>query len=205
LVNRKENELFAKDEEKFGGTIAKLKALQRSENLTNAQTAANALSQLQQSESKELQAIGKAAALVQIAIDTQRGALAAFTALAGIPIVGPALGAAAAAALIAFGAERAAKVAGFQAGGVVGGTGGIDTQLIAATPGELIIPPQNFEEVLQAVSNQRAANIEAEEADEETEGVLARVEIGFDGDEAADVLTVRQNEQTFLGTSQAIV
>jgi len=206
LAKRKEAEIFAQDEEKFGARIAKFKAFQRSENLSNAQTAANALSRLQQSESKELAAIGKAAALVQIAIDTQRGALAAFTALSGIPIIGPALGAVAAAALIAFGAERAAKVQAAQAGGIVGGGGLGDRVPFLLEPGELITPRQNFEEVITAVTNQRAANVETEEgeAGEAAEAVVQEVFIGFDGEEAADVLTIRQNEQAFLGVSQRI-
>lgn len=60
-------------------------------------------------------AAGKAAALVQIAIDTQKAAIAAYSSLAGIPIVGPAAGAVAAAAAIAAGIKAAGKVTGLSA------------------------------------------------------------------------------------------
>jgi hypothetical protein len=82
------------------------------------------LTQLQNSSSKEMVAIGKAAAITEIGINTYKGAIAANAALAGIPFVGPALGIAAAAAISLYGAERAAKVAGlsFAEGGIVPGS-----------------------------------------------------------------------------------
>jgi hypothetical protein len=49
--------------------------------------------------------VGKAAASAQIAIDTYKGAISAYSSLAGIPIVGPALGAAAALAAGVTGAK----------------------------------------------------------------------------------------------------
>lgn len=67
-------------------------------------------------------AIFKQDALKEIAVSTQKGAISAFNALAGIPIVGPVLGAIAAAAFIAYGVARAATVAGigFKTGGYTG-------------------------------------------------------------------------------------
>ena len=180
-------------------------AFERSEEFQNAQAAAAALIQLSRSENEGLKAIGKAAALVQIGISTHKGAIAAYAALAGIPIVGPALGVAAAAALTAFGLERAAKVQGAQNGGVVAGTGFGDRVPFLLEPGELITPKQNFNEVINAVANQRIIEREqGEVSPEEEELAPLRVDIGFDGEEAADVLTIKQNEQNFLGTSQAI-
>jgi hypothetical protein len=49
--------------------------------------------------------VGKAAASAQIAIDTYKGAMAAFASMQGIPFVGPALGVAAAAAVAVQGAK----------------------------------------------------------------------------------------------------
>lgn len=103
----------------------------------------NNLSQLQNSKSKELVAIGKAAALAQITVDTARGAVSAYAALAPIPIVGPALGAIAAGALIAYGAERAAQVSGvtLAEGGIVRSTpGGVRATLAEAGQDEAVIP-----------------------------------------------------------------
>lgn len=80
----------------------------------------------------------KVAAAAQASIDTKAAAVAAYKALAGIPLVGPALGAAAAAAAIAFGMANVNKImsqdtsaafptiptGGVTAGGTAGGGGG---------------------------------------------------------------------------------
>ncbi|SBS29107.1 hypothetical protein MSP8886_01441 [Marinomonas spartinae] len=74
------------------------------------------------SKNKELAAIGKAAAIYNIGIQTYQGAMAAYTALAPIPIVGPALGIAAAAALTAYGLEQVGNVKNqtYHTGGIAG-------------------------------------------------------------------------------------
>ncbi|GBR74039.1 phage tail tape measure protein [Candidatus Termititenax aidoneus] len=66
--------------------------------------------QAQSSDNKTLSAIGKALAIYDITNKTAEAAMAGFSAMSGVPIVGPALGVAAAAAAIAFGAEQIAKV-----------------------------------------------------------------------------------------------
>lgn len=79
---------------------------------------------LQRSENKEVAAIGKAAAIANATITTYQAANAAYAAMAGIPVVGPALGAAAAAGAIASGIVNiqaiAAAPTGFRAGGYTG-------------------------------------------------------------------------------------
>jgi hypothetical protein len=116
--------------------------------LSTASTFFEGLSQLQNSNSKKLARIGKAAAIANTIIKTYESATSAYSAMAGIPYVGPALGVAAAAAAIAGGmanvaAIRAQEAApGFATGGsyTVGGTGGVDSQMVnfRATPGERI-------------------------------------------------------------------
>ena len=64
------------------------------------------LAVLMESHSKRAFKIGKVAAISQAVLDTIASAQAAYKAMAGIPIVGPGLGAAAAAAAIAAGAVR---------------------------------------------------------------------------------------------------
>ena len=64
------------------------------------------ISSLMGSESKKQFEIGKKAAQAQVVIDTYASASAAFKSLAGIPVVGPALGAAAAGAAIVGGMAR---------------------------------------------------------------------------------------------------
>ncbi len=78
-----------------------------------------ALATLQTAKTKEIAAVGKAAAIAQATIDTYRGASAAAAAMAGIPFVGPGLAIAAAAAFIAAGVFRVAQIAGVPlAGGI---------------------------------------------------------------------------------------
>ena len=58
--------------------------------------------------------------IAETTIDTYKAAVAAYSALAGIPIVGPALGAAAAAAAIAFGMAQVKAIAAMRPGGAGG-------------------------------------------------------------------------------------
>lgn len=67
---------------------------------------------LQKSESSKARAIGKAAAIAETTINTYRAATAAYAAMAGIPVVGPALGVAAASAAIAAGMANVAAIQG---------------------------------------------------------------------------------------------
>ena len=93
------------------------------------------LSSLMNSESRKMFEIGKAAAIGQTVIETYAGAQKAFTALAGIPIVGPALGAAAAGAAILSGVARVQAIRSQSFGG--GGTPAVsNTQAVngASTP-----------------------------------------------------------------------
>ncbi len=76
-----------------------------------------ALSVLMQSENKKQFEIGKKAAIAQAIVDTYLGAQRAYTALAGIAVVGPALGTAAAIAAIAAGMFRVNAIRSQQFGG----------------------------------------------------------------------------------------
>ena len=85
---------------------------------------------LMSSRSKTMFNIGKAAAISQTVLSTYEGAQKAFSSLAGIPIIGPALGIAAAGAAIAAGAARVSAIRSQSFGGGgsvsnVGGGGGI--------------------------------------------------------------------------------
>ncbi len=82
---------------------------------------------LQRSENREIAAIGKAAAISNAIINTYSAANAAYASMAGIPIVGPALGVAAAAGAIASGMVNVAAIesqsVGFREGGYTGNVG----------------------------------------------------------------------------------
>jgi hypothetical protein len=93
------------------------------------------LSTLMQSESRKMFEIGKVAAISQTVISTYEGAQKAYTSLAGIPIVGPALGAAAAAAAIAAGVVRVQQIQSTSFGGASVTAAQSLTQIDAATGG----------------------------------------------------------------------
>lgn len=84
------------------------------------------LQTLAEDGSREAFELGKVAAIAQVLIDSQAAAMASFNALAGIPFVGPALGAAAAAVAIAAGVSRIASInsssPNFAHGGIVAGS-----------------------------------------------------------------------------------
>lgn len=84
------------------------------------------MAQGQSKAAKAAKAIQQAQALYEIGVNTYRAAMGAYAALAPIPVVGPALGVAAAAAAIAFGGSMAQGVisGGSPSGGVAGGAPG---------------------------------------------------------------------------------
>jgi len=201
------NNKEAQDRVKFGATYAALNKVINSEEIQGKKQTIDSLAQLAQSGNATLKGIGKAASLVQIGIKTAEGAISAYASLAGIPYVGPILGAAAAAAITAFGVEQAAKVTAAASGGVVPGVnpvgrGFTDTQPALLTPGELVVPRKSFDEVINAVAASR--NNEASLVDTGNGGGgNVAVMIGFDGPQASQVLTARQNEDSALGISRA--
>lgn len=151
------NNQFLKDKAKFGETYAKLNRAIHSDEVEAAKIAADELVGLTQSKNSALKSIGKAAALTQISISTAESAATVFGKLNAIfPLLAPAIGALGAGAIIAFGAERSAQVLAANRGGVVPGYGpNADSQLSFLTPGELVVPRQNFDEVIGSVRSSR--------------------------------------------------
>lgn len=125
--------------------------------IQGAMTALGQLSTLQHSENKKQAEIGKKAAIAQTMINTYQSATAAFSAMAGIPFIGPALGAAAAVAAVAAGMANVQQIraqhVGFKQGGY---TGNIPTDSIAG-------PVHGQEYVFDAPATARigVANLEA--------------------------------------------
>jgi hypothetical protein len=132
---------FLKMQREFGTKFAKADKALNSEKLKGVRQTTGQLAALKNSENSKLKAIGKAAAIANIAIDTAKGAMAAYAALAGIPFVGPALGIAAAGALIAFGVEQTAAATKANTGAFVSrGITGVDNQPFLLSKGESVIP-----------------------------------------------------------------
>jgi len=130
LENQAANDSIALEEEKQS-SIAQIQQSWGSAQTSASKQLFSDLSTLMQSGSKKQFEIGKAAARVGTVISTYEGAQKAYTALAGIPVVGPALGAAAAGAAIAAGGIRlqAINSTSFGGGGSVNSGAGA-----AATP-----------------------------------------------------------------------
>lgn len=85
---------------------------------------ANQLAGLMQTKHRALFEVGKAAAIVGAIIDTYKAATGSYAALAPIPIVGPALGAAAATAAVLIGMARVAAIKSTNFGTTNGGAVG---------------------------------------------------------------------------------
>ena len=144
---------YLEDEAKHGKAVADLNAFFASENVQLANETGNKLVALTQSKNEALKGIGKAASLTQIGIKTAEGAISAYSSLAGIPVVGPALGIAAAAALVAYGGEQAGAVLRAQRGGIVPeGIGGSNDRIPALLqPGEVVVPRDLAPDFIQSV------------------------------------------------------
>ena len=143
-------ELKIKYEKKKGKLVEKRNKFEEfmdSEHLKGARSASGQLVALKDSENKEMAAIGKAAAIFNITVDTASGAIAAYRSLAGIPFVGPALGAAAAAAVVAFGAEQIAKATSTS---FAVGAAEIPQDLTATVHAGEMIVPATFAESIRA-------------------------------------------------------
>lgn len=144
------------ERKKYGAAAALINKAIYSDEAQGADQAAGELVQLEQSKNATLKEIGKAAAVADITIKTAQSAMNIFEGFSTIPIVGPILGVAGAAAAIIYGGERIAQVTGAAQGGLMtGGIPGVDSIPVLAQAGELIAPKQNFEEVVGAVRNQR--------------------------------------------------
>lgn len=115
----------------------------------------------EQSKNQEVAALAKAMAIYDIGLKTANAAISAYSALAGIPIVGPALGIGAAAAAIAYGTEQASKVASMQPALAEGGmvrsqVGGQSVTVAEGGKDEAVVPlddPATAQRIQQAAGS----------------------------------------------------
>ncbi len=150
---------FLSDEKQFGAAYAAINQEMHSTIVSQYQTAFGDLAEMVDSKNKALKEIGKAAAIANIVIKTAEAAMNVFAAFSTIPIVGPALGIAAAGVVIAYGAEKVDRVTAAADGGLItGGIPGMDSVRALLTPGELVVPKQNYEEVVSSVANSRSGS-----------------------------------------------
>lgn len=134
--------------------MAKFKKTLLDQEVADREAQIGVLAGLQTSQNSFAKGVGKAFAVANTIIKTQEGAQAAYAAMAGIPFVGPALGAAAAAAVIADGAARISTIRGAQTGITeVPGIGTRDTfGPVALAPGERVVPGETNQDLKKAIS-----------------------------------------------------
>jgi len=190
---------FLVERQKYGVAYATINKALNSDEVKGFKQGADDLVALTQSKNGALKAIGKAAAVGQIAIQSATAAMNIYAGFSTIPIVGVPLGIAGAAAAIAFGVERTADVVAAADGGLItGGIPGVDSVPALLQRNELVVPAKSFEEVVGAVRKARGG----ENDDDNNRQFSANVTIGFSGKEASQFLTVRQLEDRALGVSQ---
>lgn len=146
------------EQKKFGVVYATINKAMHSEVYQGTKQAFGELAQLQASSNDTLKGIGKVAAIANIVIKTAESAMNIYAGFSTIPIIGPVLGVAGAAAAVAFGAEQISKVNSAAAGGLAtGGIPGVDSIPFLLQEGELVTPTKNFEEVVGSVAATRMA------------------------------------------------
>ena len=149
-INQRNQELI--DRKKYGETVATLTKVLGSDEVKGTKSAADDLVALQQSKNATLKSIGKAAAVASIIVNTAESAMNIYKGFSVIPFIGHALGIAGAAAAVAFGTERIGQVTSAANGGLItGGIAGQDSVPSLLMPGELVVPKQNFNQVVNAV------------------------------------------------------
>jgi hypothetical protein len=190
--------------EKFGSAYAAINRVMHEEIFEQSRNAADSLAEMTNSKNATMKAVGKGAASVQAAMKTAEGAISAYAALAGIPIVGPGLGATAAGLLTAYGLERQREIWGAAKGGLItGGILGVDSVPVMAQHGELIAPPESYEEVVTSVAAQRMAAAKQAKAGMDgapmkPQDVNVNVSVSFKGN-ASQLLTAMVNQDKALG------
>lgn len=173
------------------------------ERLNAGKEAFGQLASFQNAKTKELAAVGKAAAIAQTVIQTYQGAQAAFTALAPIPFVGPALGIAAAAAAIAAGIGRVAQISGVElAGGIdeVPGTGFKDNFPAVLAPGERVVPAQTNQDLKAFLSDSEGQRSALNNIADRLDKLQNQVVVNIGGKELINEI----NDQTRSGRALAI-
>lgn len=200
-IQIKEHNDFLANQQKFGTAYALINQIMHSAIVQGTAKAFGELAALQQSSNSTLKSIGKAAATANVLIKTAESAMNIYAGFSTIPIVGPALGIAGAAAAVAFGGEQVSKINAAQDGGLLeGGIPGVDSIPVLAQQGELITPRRNFDEVVNAVAAQRAGT--QGENQQQSAAPAGPIEIVLRlADNLMEFIEVQQNERDALGIS----
>ena len=132
LTEKEKNDLTIKLAKERNDTLMRMEMVRTKQGLSIANDYFSNFTWMAESNNKKMKRIGKAAlraqkitAIAQTTMKTYESATSAFSAMAGIPYVGPVLGGLAAGAAIAAGLANVAqiKATGFKTGGYTGGGG----------------------------------------------------------------------------------
>lgn len=148
--------------------------------------------------SKEQMAVQKAQGMAQAAISAYQAANSAYAALAPIPIIGPALGAAAAAAAIAYGLNNVAQISGVKLaeGGLVKAvTGGVPAVVGEGGSDEAVLPLDN-QKAMQRIGGAIAEQSGA------TNGVVVNINVAATG--GVEAILDQLTDAARNGTVQAL-
>lgn len=191
------------DEIEYGEAYAQINQAMHTKVFEGSGKAFGELANLQNSSNATLKSIGKAAAIANIVIKTSESAMNIFAGFSTIPIIGPALGTAAAAAAIAYGAEQIGQVTAAAQGGLItGGVPGRDSVPALLMPGELVAPEKSFDEVVNAVAFQRAGERSGSggSGSSGASSGLVQVELSLKGD-LGEIVEAKIIKRQKLGTS----
>lgn len=181
---------------KHGKVMATMQAIQASDEYKATDTALTNLSSLRSSHSQAAFAIGKAAAIAQTTIHTFMSAEEAYAALAGIPIVGPALGAAAAAAAIAAGFVQIQSIESQQMQQAHGGLDSVpesDNQTYTLSAGERVVQPQANKDLTDFLAAQKGGGAGGKQVQ-----VMATVNLTVNDASTADKNTIKKTAQMLV-------
>lgn len=149
--------------------------------------------------SKEQMAVQKAQGMAQAAISAYQAANSAYAALAPIPIIGPALGAAAAAAAIAYGLGNVAQISGIKLaeGGLVKAvTGGVPAVIGEGGSDEAVLPLDDSQAM------RRIGGAIAEQSGGAMGGVVVNINVQATG--GVEAILEQLTDAARTGTVQAL-
>lgn len=131
----------------------------------------------------------KSIAIAETIISTYRGAQDSYSSLAGIPIVGPALGTAAAAVAVAAGMVRVSKIQAMESGGFVPGSpSGVYANVGEKGRDEAVIPLENST-AMGKIGSAIADNFKQPESDETSSSGTTNIYVNV----SADKLSIDKN------------
>lgn len=147
-----------------GAVMGNISAVQNSQYFKATNQALSDLSSLRSSKDKKQFEVGKAAAIAQATVQTFLGATQAFTSLSSIPIVGPILGAVAAAAAIASGMNQISQIKAQQFTGGQADSGlnavpqALDGKSFVLSAGERVIQPTANRELTDFLEREKMSS-----------------------------------------------